>query len=434
MPSFHDRISPDEVAAIWRCSSDAGYLGSSAKSVIIHDLGRLRFRLAELAAAFPPGTLHAVAIKANPLVEVLRVVVQCGGGLEAASLEEVHIAIAAGCPPARIVFDSPAKTEAEISESLQLGIHLNADNFAELARIAQIIARCDTASTIGLRVNPEVGSGTITQTSVGSADARFGVSIHRDRDQIIAAFGRFDWLVGLHIHVGSQGCSMDLLSDAAAKIQSLRSEITDITGRCLRLIDIGGGLPAAYDDHATPATPEQYAQLLRQRAPELMEPDVKLMTEFGRAVQAGCGLALSRVEYMRPTAQGSMAVIHLGADFLLRPVYRPSDWAHEFLVLDKHGKVKSGESAPLTIAGPLCFAGDLLARDIELPRPEPGDWIAIRDCGAYTLSMWSRHCSRGIPTVLGFDDEAGEVRLLRQAETPADVARFWGRGAGTLPA
>jgi diaminopimelate decarboxylase len=428
--AFHDRIGPAEVEAIWRASCQAGFLGSSSKSVIVHDLGRLRFRLAELAAAFPAATLHAVAIKANPLVEVLRVVVQCGGGLEAASLEEVYVAIAAGCPPERIVFDSPAKTEAEICESLQLGIHVNADNFAELSRIDEAITRCETTSTIGLRINPEVAAGAIAQTSVGSAGARFGVSIHRDRDQIIAAFARFDWLLGLHIHVGSQGCGIDLLCEAAAKIQSLRSEITNITGRRIRLVDIGGGLPAAYREHDAPATPEQYAQLLRQQAPELMQPDVQLMTEFGRAVQAGCGLALSRVEYVRPTAQGNMAVIHLGADFLLRPVYRPSDWAHEFLLLDQQGAIKSGESAPLTIAGPLCFAGDILATDIDMPQVQVGDWIAIRDCGAYTLSMWSRHCSRGIPTVLGFDDEAGEVRLLRQGETPADVAQYWSRGAG----
>ena len=34
--------------------------------------------------------------------------------------------------------------------------------------------------------------------------------------------------------------------------------------------------------------------------------------------------------------------------------------------------------------------------------PRPGDWIVIHDVGAYTLSMWSRHCSRlaGSPVIL----------------------------------
>ena len=70
----------------------------------------MRSRIAQLQSAFPKGTLHALAIKANPLVEVLREAVNAGAGLEAASIEEVHLALAADCPPERIVFDSPAKT------------------------------------------------------------------------------------------------------------------------------------------------------------------------------------------------------------------------------------------------------------------------------------------------------------------------------------
>ena len=58
-----------------------------------------------------------------------------------------------------------------------------------------------------------------------------------------------------------------------------------------------------------------------------------------------------------------------------------------------------------------------------MARPEIGDWIAIRDCGAYTLSMWSHHCNRGIPAVLGYDGES--IRTLRNADTPHDAVRQW---------
>ena len=149
-----------------------------------------------------------------------------------------------------------------------------------------------------------------------------------------------------------------------------------------------------------------------------------MITEFGRAIHANCGLAVSRVEYVKPAQQ--LAVIHLGADLLLRPVYRPQDWQHEFFVLDRLGNPKPGPTHPLTIAGPLCFAGDCLARDVPLPAVEPGDWLVIRDVGAYTLSLWSRHCNRGIPAVIGYDPaRTAALRVLRPQETPADVVRFW---------
>ncbi|MEZ5167518.1 MAG: VOC family protein [Acidimicrobiales bacterium] len=61
--------------------------------------------------------------------------------------------------------------------------------------------------------------------------------------------------------------------------------------------------------------------------------------------------------------------------------------------------------------------------------------MVIHDTGAYTLSMWSRHCSRGMPRVLGWRSPAGragadpapavELALLRERERPADVVRFW---------
>jgi len=180
-------------------------------------------------------------------------------------------------------------------------------------------------------------------------------------------------------------------------------------------------------------TPADYRALVEQRAPDLFAPGVRLITEFGRAIHANCGIAVSRVEYVKPGRRGDqLAVIHLGADFLLRTVYRPEDWQHEFFVLDRQGMPKTGPDRPLSIAGPLCFAGDVLARDVLLPPVEPGDWIVIRDVGAYTLSMWSRHCSRGIPAVIGYDPRRGDpMRLLRTGETPTDLVRFWGFGDAT---
>lgn len=424
MNAFHQRISPQETVAIWQSAAQQGFLQPPQTSVIVHDLDRMSRRLRLLMDAFPPGTLHAIAIKANPLVEVLRVCVAAGCGLEAASREEVYVGLAAGCAPEQLVFDSPAKTPEEISEALQLGVHINADNFEELARIDQRLDPAVSNSTIGLRINPEVGAGNIAFTSVAGVGSKFGVSIEADRDRIVDSFRTYRWLDGLHIHIGSQGHGLTQLCAGVQKVQTLRAVIEAETGRRISVIDIGGGLPAAYADTDTVHEPHQYADALQQQVPELMDGSVRLVTEFGRAVQAGCGLALSRVEYVRTTADGEpMAVIHLGADFLLRPVYRPSDWSHEFVLLDREGNLKQGATTKVTLAGPLCFGGDILARRLAMPAPSPGDWIGIRDCGAYTLSMWSRHCSRGIPNVLGYEN--GAVRLLRRAESPQSIADFW---------
>jgi len=427
MDAFNLRVSQEEAAAILQASLNRGVPGARP-AAIFHHLGLMHARIAALKAAFPEQTLHAVAIKSNPVVEILREVVSAGAGLEAASLEEVQLALAAGCPPDRVVFDSPAKTAEEIGIAIRYGVYLNVDNFDELRRVADIRKSCVSLSRVGLRINPMVGGGTIEHTSVATKNSKFGVPL-LDSRRILAAFADFRWLTGLHIHVGSQGCGLALLAEAAQRVSDLRREIAARTGRKVTHVDIGGGLSTVYRTGDVAPTPAVYRSLLERRAPDLFAPDLSLVTEFGRAIHANSGIAASRVEYVKPDQY--LAVIHLGADFLLRPVYRSDEWRHEFFVFDRNGVPKLGPTAPITVTGPLCFAGDIVARDVSLPPIEAGDWIVIRDVGAYTLSMWSRHCSRAIPAVLGYDPHANQpLRILRRAETSADIVRFWGSADG----
>jgi diaminopimelate decarboxylase len=416
------RISEEEARSIFRAIVAAGH-ADGHRAWLVHDLARMRSRIAALREAFPRHALHTLAIKANPLVEVLREAVGAGAGLEAASFEEVELAAAAGCPPARVVFDSPAKTQEELARALSIGIAINADNLEELARIDALYSRVGSRSIIGLRLNPLVGSGRIASTSVGASESRFGLPYDSARDAILRAFAAHPWLKGLHVHVGSQGCALDQLVTAAERAIEVAGHVhAHLRTERVNRIDIGGGLPTSYDGEPAP-TPADYADRLRARAPALFHSGLTLVTEFGRAIQAGCGFAASRIEYVKK--HPLTAVVHFGADLFLRAAYRPGDWRHEMFVVDSRGEPKSGPTRTCAVTGPLCFAGDVLARERRLVAMVPGDWLVIRDAGAYTLGMWSRHCSRGMPLVLGHDVD--RFRVLRKAESPADVVRFWSR-------
>lgn len=417
-------MSLDTASATLRRALSRGIFRPDVPAAMFHDLSLVRARLAELHARFPPTALHAVAVKANPLVALLRVCVEGGAGLEAASIEEVHLALAAGCPPSRVVFDSPAKTEDEIAAALALGVHLNADNHDELARIAACLARSPSASVVGVRVNPLVGSGAIAATSVAARGSRFGIPI--DDPALLQAYVRFPWLTAVHVHVGSQGCGLDLLTAGAARIAAFVAEASR-AGAQVTTVDLGGGLPVAYREADRPPTLAEYVEALRTVAPSLFAPPIRLVTELGRAIHATAGWAASRVEYVKRVGDERLLVLHLGADLFLRWAYRPQDWHHDLAVLDAEGHPKDGPREPWSVAGPLCFAGDVLDRGVLLPAVAPGDFVVIRDTGAYTLGMWSRHCSRGLPPVIGH--EGDRLVVLRARETPADVVAFWSAGA-----
>ncbi len=386
-------------------------------SAIVVDLQALEVRWKELADAFPSGTLHAVAVKANPLLEVLRLLVGLGAGLEVASGGELALALAADCPTARIVYDSPAKTARELSHALHLGVRINANSWAELERIEALLASQSSRSQIGLRLNPVIaGSERESATMVATAGSKFGLLA----PQVEAALARFPFLSGLHVHVGSQVATREDLVLGVRRALELAQKFPQI-----RWLDIGGGLPSRYRSEDPGLSPKDYAETLLSDLPGLAQYD--LITEVGRALHSGCGWAVTRTEY----ADQSKAILHLGADFALRTAYQPESWYHEMTVHGAEGRLKVGELHPVDLYGPLCFSGDRIAQGRLLPRLEEGDLVVVHDTGAYTLSMWSRYCSRAIPPVYGWTGTGWKI--LRQGEAPEDLVEFWSSRSDSNP-
>lgn len=402
------RLPLDEVAGLLEAARGIGAWSDVSRAVVFHDLARMEDDVRALVAAFPADALHAVAVKANPLVAVLRSAVAAGGGLEAASWEEVQLAVAAGCAPERIVFDSPAKTDAELRAALDLGVWLNADNPGELTRLERLGP--PAGARIGLRVNPALGAGTIGATSTVTRESKFGVPAD-DAAELVARFG---FVNGLHVHTGSQGVGIELIGAAVRATAELVEDLG------LDWLDVGGGLPVRYtDDDPEPPTLSAWVDLVRSTPAWGRRP---LVTELGRWIQAPRGWAVSRIEEVKVVDGVPHLVVHLGADMFLRRVYAGDHWDHEMVVLDPEGRPRDG-SVPTAVAGPLCFSGDLLAHQRPLAPARRGDLLLIRDVGAYTLSMWSRHCSRGLPPVWGH--RGTDLELLFAGETPADVVAFW---------
>jgi diaminopimelate decarboxylase len=416
------RLSAQKISSVLSKALENNQFSREDSAVIFQDLSFLRQHIQQLKEYFPGSTLHAIAAKANPLPAVLKFLLPLDVGVECATLSEVFIAQKCGYDPNKIVFDSPAKTVDELEYALKAGIHINADSFNELDRIKGLLEKIKSESIIGLRVNPQVGAGKISITSVAGKYSKFGVPIAEFGEDIIAFYKNNDWLNGIHMHIGSQGCSLEQLIEAATILNTLLGKIKGD----VEWVDIGGGLPVEYIEDDSSPSMQQYAVALKKHVPDLFTGGYKLITEFGRFVHANAGWTASRVEYVKSYSGTLTAVIHVGADQLMRRCYQPENWHHDLSVADKYGKLKPpGKTKKYTIAGPLCFGGDIIARDIELPIIEEGDFILIHDTGAYTLSMWSRHTSRQIPKVLGYENDGEKFEVLKKRESLEDVYDFW---------
>ncbi|WP_328494506.1 diaminopimelate decarboxylase [Streptomyces sp. NBC_00414] len=416
-----------------RAAVEQGLVSPSTPLVALLDTTGIRASVAALRAAFDavsaPGTpvLHAFAVKATPLVPVLRLLHREGVGMEVASPGELALARAAGVPPSRTVLDSPAKTPSELREALALGIAVNADNPQELARIDALVRSASTRSPVGLRVNPQVGGGSIGALSTATATSKFGVALRDEgaREWVVRAYLDRPWLTRLHTHSGSQGMPLELMARGVAAAYGLAEEVNERAGRRqIDTLDIGGGLPVNFGSDAHAPTYEEYARLLASTVPGLFDGRYGLVTEFGRSLLAKHGIVLARVEYAKSAGGRAIAVTHAGVQVAARTVYAPESWPLRVAAYDDKGRPKAGPDVVQDVAGPACFAGDLLAEGRSMPLLEQGDYAAALDTGAYYFAHHYGYNSLARPAVHGFGpDGAGGVRfaVVRTAQTLDEI-------------
>ncbi|QQS55839.1 MAG: diaminopimelate decarboxylase [Candidatus Competibacteraceae bacterium] len=410
-----------------------GLLGEEHLLAAFIDMDGTQKTVASLRAAFDDHFTHAFAAKANCLHRVLALLRACGMGCEVASPGEFAQARRAGFLPHEIVLDSPAKTLGEIEQALRLGIALNIDNFQELERVTALMATLSSNSEIGVRINPQVGVGAIAATSTATRTSKFGIPLEDEgqRARLIQAYIERPWLTGVHTHVGSQGCSLELIASGVAKVVAFAEEINAAVGRRqVRVLDIGGGLPVNFaSDEFTPSYAE-YAALLRARAPALFSGAYRVITEFGRSIMAKNGFIAARVEYTKTSGDRHIAITHAGAQVAARTVFMPEMWAIRLSAFDAQGRFKRGKKIPQDVAGPCCFAGDILAHERPLPLLEPGDFILAHDTGAYYFSTPFQYNSLPDAAVYGFhigEDNAVRFELLRAEESIDHVVETSGR-------
>ncbi|MFJ3826146.1 type III PLP-dependent enzyme domain-containing protein [Streptomyces nodosus] len=436
-PDDAGRVARRDTAV--RAAVEQGLLGPDATVVGLLDVVGIRESAAALRAAFEavvaPGTpvLHAFAVKATPLVPVLRLLREEGIGAEVASPGELALARAAGTAPEHIVLDAPAKTTAELREALKLGIAVNVDNPQELERLDGLMHTAKTSSPLGIRVNPQIGSGAIEALSTATATSKFGVALRDEgaREWLVRAYAERPWLTRLHAHSGSQGVPLSLMARGVAEIHELAEEINRRVGRRqIDTIDIGGGLPVNFASDATTPTHAQYARLLSEAVPALFGGRYGLVTEFGRSLLAKHGTVVARVEYAKRAGGRAVAVTHAGVQVATRTVYAPASWPLRIAAYDAQGHPKKGPHVVQDVAGPACFAGDLLAEGQALPLLEQGDHAAALDTGAYYFAHHYAYNSLARPGVYGYapGTEGTRFAVVREPQTLDEIVAESGGG------
>lgn len=353
-------------------------------------------------------------------------------GLDVVSGGELAVARSVGFPMERVLFHGNNKSAQELREGMQANVgRVVIDNFHELSLLDDIAGALGRRQRVLVRVSPNVDPHTHTKTTTGVLDTKFGIPIEggQAEEAVVQALARPNFeLLGLHCHLGSPIFELEPYCQANEVMIAFAKRMRDRHGLELREYNCGGGFAAQYVRPSLegPApSPDQYAQAIVDSLRAALQreglPEPRLTVEPGRAVAARAGVALytigARKEVPGPSREGRTYVSVDGgmADNIRPALY---DARYEALVANRATEPLAER---VTIAGKYCESGDVLIKDIELPKLWAGDVLALPASGAYCLAMASNYNLAPRPPIVLVRD--GRARLVRRRETYEDLMR-----------
>src|SRR6266404_1006009 len=406
------------------------------------------------AALAPLDHLICYAVKANSNRAILKLLADAGAGFDIVSGGELYRVLAAGGDAAKCTFAGVGKSSEEIEYALEQGVYsFNVESDAELEYINRIASTKNLRARIALRANPDVDPHTHEYVSTGSRQNKFGIAL----DQLPAVYERAAKMrnieiVGVQMHIGSQITEAEPFASAITKATPIVRDLKSKYG--IKFFSIGGGMGIIYrralesgsgkwwHDHGPACAGSAFSVCNYADAivPPLRELGIRILVEPGRFLVGNAGVLLTRVLYIKQSAEKKFAIVDAGMNDLIRPALYQS--YHEIVPVKQSITLtptlslagRGGREAPgegeiasesksrterIDIVGPVCESGDFFALDREMPEVHEGDLLAIMSAGAYGFVMASNYNSRPLPAeVLVRGDN---FALIRKRQTWGDL-------------
>jgi diaminopimelate decarboxylase len=388
--------------------------------LFVYDEIHLRTRCREAVAAWGDGVAYAT--KAFLCAAMARLAHEEGMWLDVSTGGELHVALAAGVPAARLVMHGNNKSLEEIARALDVGVgRIVIDSFDEIDRLVRLTGQ-EAGHGKGpfdvlVRVTPGVEAHTHEFVRTGQEDSKFGFGLSSGAAAEAVARVRAlpgVRLLGVHAHIGSQ----------IFRVESFADEVEALVGFFAPLgleeLCVGGGLGVAYVAGENAPSISQWARIVHRTCRTAGLPaEVRITAEPGRSIVATAGLTLYRVGTIKELRSlRTYVAVDGGMSDNPRPVLYGSGY-EAFLPRAP----EAPRPRAVRVVGKHCESGDVVVADARVPADiAVGDVLATPVTGAYGYAMASNYNKVPRPAVVFVAD--GAPRVVVRRETLDDLVRL----------
>ena len=351
---------------------------------LILDNAIVREKLRRFRAAMPRVRPH-YAVKANPDRRVLKALLQEGCSFEIASTPELDLLLSLGVKPAEVFYSNPVRSRQAVATAAGKGVEWYVvDSVDELRRVHEIKSDAKTYLRIA---TPNIGSDW-------PLSGKFGAGAGEAREIILTAARIGADLAGVTFHAGSQCRNPANWRVGIEKARTIFDAMAK-AGLKPRMLDIGGGFPVR---HVKPIPSIEVIGEVVNEALKAFPADLQVVAEPGRYLVSDAGYFVCRV--IGTTTRGGKRWMHWDAGLFGGVIETTEGLKYKIRT------ERSGPDIPWHVAGPTCDSVDVIMRDEPLPSDlQEGDFIYLRNAGAYTTAYASEFNGFPLPEVRVFESK-----------------------------
>ena len=351
------------------------------------------------------------SVKSNSNLTLLRELRKIGSGADVVSIGELLKAIKAGINSKKIVFSGVGKTKEEIKKAIKKRILLiNVESESEAILINKVSKKLSKKTSIGIRLNPNISGNTHKKISTGSKYEKFGL-LYSDCINLCKKIQKMKnlKLEGLSVHIGSQITNIKPFKDMLSTLDKVikRTKID------FKFIDLGGGMGISYSNKEKKLNLKKYSQLVEKF---MRNKNAKIIFEPGRVIVGDAGVLISKILYIKESANKKFIILDAGMNDLMRPALYNAK--HQIIPLKKTNKRFTGN---IEFVGPICESSDKFLNQKGFVKIKEGDYVSLTHVGAYGMSLSSNYNIR--PTVAEVMVTGSSHKLIRKRQSLENLVK-----------